>query len=272
MLIFFLNCTTPEVPIQTQIGERDEWSIVGMEHQVRASSTFEEGVLDYPAMLASDGDPKSAWCAERNDTQPTLEVSSSCTAPLLALRFYNGFAESTPAYKQRKRIRDLKVELEVDGISKWSADVILRDTIQPQYITLPNLSCTTRLSIRLKIDGAYPANGPICLAEVQAMHSSQTPPTIITFAETQQVECRPKTSVRFYAGPSTSYTLLGVAAILLTEHGAPYLRVVETQGGWARVDRIRRQFLPKENPPKLRDPKWGGWVQTSLLECLEDLK
>ena len=98
------------------------------------------------------------------------------------------------------------------------------------------------------------------------MVDSSIPIPIIQGKTLEGQEVPAKISLKIYAGPSTEYALLGYAPILLTRYGAPYLRVVEERGRFVRFDRLRRRFAPKENPPPLNDPTYGGWVHRDHLD------
>ena len=266
-LWFIVACTKEESTVTAQLGTPEDWMFTASKVSAQASSFYEEGVLSYEGYQVSDGNPKSAWCSERNDTTPWVQIYASCTQDLKGLLFRNGFAESKRAFSQRKRVRKMNIELFTDEQKRFQGIVLLEDTLQEQHIDF-DYPCTSSYLLTIRVLGHYPANGPICLSEAQPMVHAGSP-EITRYDDTLSRECVAKDTLFFYAGPSNTFNQLGVSPILMTTYGAPYVRVVEEQGQWARIDRIRRRVAPKEKSPQIDEPKWGGWVEKSLLDCVE---
>jgi len=263
--IFGISCDTPNEIKKTKTGVPDDWGPTGVLRTGSASSQFREGALDYKARYAADGDPKTGWCAQKGDSEAWIRMQSPCAGPLFGLVFRNGMTENSIMFSSRDRIQQANVLLRVDGVEVWRNRIELQDTIQPQHLDIPDVVCSQEYTIQLDIKSRYENVGLVCLSEMQAMIDAATPISIVHGKNHESREVPAKLSLKIYAGPSTEYTLLGYAPILLTRYGAPYLRVVEERGDFVRFDRLRRRFEPKEVPPTLDDPTYGGWVHRDHL-------
>ena len=266
MLWFLWACTNRENPITTKMGMIDSWGQVGAMRTAKASSSFREGELEYTAHLVADGISKSAWCASKSDMEPWVRMSSDCGAPLLGLVFRNGFAESPIMFSQRDRVRRAHIMLDVDGNRIWEKEVILEDSMYPQYIVLDEIPCIQKYTLQINLLERYQDTGPICFSEMEAMVSSDIPIEIIKGTAEEGREVPARTNLDVYAGPSYEYTHIGIAPILLTQYGTPFLRIVESRGDFVRFDRLRRRFAPHETPPEEKYPTLGGWVHKTQLD------
>ena len=246
------------------LGFPQEWRQTGVLRSGTASSTFTEGALQYTAAQASDGNHKTSWCAEKQDEEPWVEITSPCNGSLLGIMVRNGFAESRIAFSQRDRVHEASLILSVDGVTVWNTEIALHDSIQTQFWDMNDVSCIHEYSLRLSIQKRFDNVGRVCLSELQAMVSEEM--EIVKGEENGSIEVPARTTLEVYAGPSAKHTLIGHAPILLTRYGAPYLRVVEERGDFVRFDRLRRRFEADEVPPSLDDPTAGGWIHRSQLD------
>jgi len=248
------------------VGLREDWGPTGNQRLGTSSSQFQEGMLKYPPFWGGDGNPKTAWCAKKGDASAWIQINSSCSGDILGLMFRNGIAESPTMFSQRDRIHHAYIQLFVDGVDRWEGEIALKDTMKPQHLDIPDVPCKTQYTAKLSIRSRHLDIGPVCISEFQAMIDSKIQIPIVQGPTIESREVPAKVNLLVYAGPSTDYTLLGYAPILLTRYGAPYLRIVEERGDFVRFDRLRRRFEPKEKPPKLQDPTYGGWVHRDLLD------
>ena len=262
--MILLSCTNQISRTMFTLGFPEEWNQTGVLRSGKASSVYEEGLLRYTPSQASDGNHKTAWCAQRKDDQPWVEITSPCHDTLLGIVIRNGFAESRISYSQRDRVHKAMLRLSVDGSLVWDNAIVLHDNIQTQFWDMNNVECVNTYSLRLTIQDRFQNLGNVCISELQAMVSRNM--EIVQGENDGSVEVPARTTLEVYAGPSKKHTLIGHAPILLTQYGAPYLRVVEERGDFVRFDRLRRRFEPEEVPPSLDDPVAGGWVHRSQLD------
>lgn len=267
MYFFLLLSCSMEKPVEVfSKGIREEWGQTGVLRSGTASSVFTEGSLVYSAQKGADGNHKSSWCAQKGDARAWLHVESPCHGNLLGVMVRNGFAESRISFSQRDRVHKADLVLFVDGVEHWSKFIMLHDTIQPQYLDIADVKCTQSYSLKLIVRERFDDVGSICVSELQAMVAAEEELEIVMGETHDAVEVPARVSLEVFAGPSQEHTLLGHAPILLTQYGAPYVRVVEERGEFVRFDRLRRRFAPEESVPFLDDPSSGGWVHRSQLD------
>ena len=262
--MILLSCTDPISQTMFTLGFSDEWKQTGAIRSGTASSVYEEGSLRYTAAQACDGNHKTAWCAQKQDKQPWVEITSPCHDTLLGVIIRNGFAESRIGFSQRDRVHKATLTLSVDGTTVWDNAIVLHDDIQIQSWDMNDISCVRTYTLRLTVQDRFDNIGNVCISELQAMVSLDM--EIVRGEENVSTEVPALTTLEVYAGPSTQHTLIGHAPILLTQYGSPYLRIVEERGDFVRFDRLRRRFEPQEVPPSLDDPTTGGWVHRSQLD------
>ena len=259
-----VSCSNPISRTKFALDVPEEWKQTGVLRTGIASSEFEEGSLRYSAAQASDGNHKTSWCAQRQDAQPWVEITSPCHDTLLGVVIRNGFAESRVSFSQRDRVQSAQLILSVDGTKVWENGISLHDTIQLQSWDMDDVACTQSYSLRLTVEERVQDVGNVCISELQAMVANDM--EIVKGEESGSMEVPARTTLDIYAGPSHEHTMIGHAPILLTRYGAPYLRIVEERGDFVRFDRLRRRFAHNEIPPSLDDPKTGGWIHRSQLD------
>ncbi len=258
------SCSTSDNRTVFTLGFPDDWEQTGALRSGIGSSVFTEGTLTYSAAQASDGNHKTSWCAERQDTKPWVEITSPCHNTLIGIIIRNGFAESRMSFSQRDRVQSAKLALTVDGTTIWDNPISLHDNIEIQSLDIDDVSCSRTYSLRLTIEERVQNVGNVCISELQAMVANEM--EIVQGEENGSMEVPARTTLEVYAGPSYKYTLIGHAPILLTRYGAPYLRIVEERGDFVRFNRLRRRFEAQEVPPPLSDPTSGGWVHRSQVD------
>jgi hypothetical protein len=264
--ILSVACFSEKPLLRTEKGIPEEWTQTGSLRSGVSSSFFQEGGLRYEGSLAADGNPKTSWCAQKGDKQAWVRISSPCSGALVGLMVRNGFAESPISFGQRDRVREAEVVLRVDDTEVWSKRIGFLDVIRPQHLDFEDVACATNYSLQLNVLRRKEDVGVLCLSELQAMVSVENPMSIIQGEDEDAIEVPARVTLRVYAGPSEEHTLIGHAPILLTQYGAPFVRIVEQRGEFVRFDRLRRRFEAHESPPALNDPLFGGWVHRNQLD------